>query len=74
MQAAGRSLNMCRLLVDEYRADLNKVDRNGWTALDWAIRYEEQEIGEFLNSRGAITNRKTYPPSWLSKSQYLARE
>jgi uncharacterized protein len=56
-------LEACKLLV-EAGADLNQKNDENETALDRAISNEEQEIGEYLLSRGAVVSEEKYPDSW----------
>jgi len=45
-------------------AQLNLKDEEGYTALDWAVRRENKECGEYLRSVGAKCCRKVYPTDW----------
>jgi ankyrin repeat protein len=67
----GRS-EIVEVLVDKFKADVNAIDRNGWTPLHSAAAAGNFEICEILLNRGsfarALTNEGASPLHYLVRS------
>src|SRR5688500_6947769 len=54
--------------VSEFLAkgvDINSQSNDGWTALDFAMKYGQKEMAQFLIERGAKQNRRdNYDPNY----------
>ena len=52
-------------------ADPNIMDRDGYTALDWAINFNYMRIAKILRSYGGTANATNYYQSPLDSAEYL---
>jgi len=69
------SLLVVKAIV-EYRndkgegVDLNAKDKDGATALDWAVICRSHDVAAYLHSKGGACNRETYSPEDSDCSDY----
>ena len=61
----GADVEMIKLVLAR-RADLNTVDKHGWTALMWAAFRNYEDVAKLLLAGGADVNLKTQAGTALS--------
>jgi len=62
--ASNGDVDRLKALVEAGAHELNLKTNNGETALDKAVRHDEQECGEYLRSVGAECCSEEYPSDW----------
>jgi ankyrin repeat protein len=63
IEAAARGLIKSAELLLSKGADINALDKRNMTPLDWAIDYNQHQIGEFLKSKGARRGKPKSAPT-----------
>ena len=56
--------SLCRWLVEDCGADINKVNNKNETALDDAVGKHKKECAILLKSIGGVCNQREFPPEW----------
>jgi len=74
INAALKGKKMIVSWLIEHDADINHQDRNGWSALHFAVQEQNTEVAEYLLQHGASTNlQDAYGNTPLWRATFQAR-